>query len=64
MEYVKDQNYAASYAPSLILDEYAGYSVMIDVDPLRDGNIQKITVIIEHQGDKEVTTLEGYKVRR
>ncbi len=64
MEYVKDQVYAASYAPSPELsNEYAGYSANISVStvPARDGNIQKITVIVKHQ-DKEVTRLEGYKV--
>ncbi len=64
MEYVKDQAYAASYVPSPELsNEYAGYSANISVStvPARDGNIQKITVIVKHQ-DKEVTRLEGYKV--
>ena len=64
MEYVKNQDYAASYAPAPIPGEYDGYSVMIDVDPLRDGNVQKITVTIEHTNNKEVTTLEDYKVRQ
>lgn len=64
LENVKDQDYAVSYnASSGLLDEYPGYSANISVSAVasRDGNIQKITVTITHQG-KEVTSLEGYKV--
>jgi prepilin-type N-terminal cleavage/methylation domain-containing protein len=63
LEYVKSQTYAASYVPDIIPDEYAGYSANITVSSIasRDGNIQKVTVIIKHQ-DKEVAHLEGYKV--
>lgn len=64
MEYVKNQDFAASYVPSSTLaSEYTGYSTNITVGtvPERDGNIQKITVTVWHQG-KELTSLEGYKV--
>ncbi|MFC2021124.1 type II secretion system protein J [Chloroflexota bacterium] len=63
MEYVKDQTYAASYSPAPIPGEYAGYSANISVSAIasRDGNIQKVTVIVKHQNN-EVTRLEGYKV--
>ncbi len=63
MEYVKNQVYAASYDPAPIPDEYVGYSANITVSTIdsRDGNIQKLTVIIKHH-DAEVTRLEGYKV--
>lgn len=63
MEYVKSQAYAASYVPATIPGEYAGYSANISVSAIasRDGNIQKVTVIVKHQS-KEVTRLEGYKV--
>ena len=64
MEYVKNQPYAAAYVMSPeISNEYAGYSANISVTAItaRDGNIQKITVIVKHQ-DKEVTRLAGYKV--
>ncbi len=63
MEYVKNQAYAASYIPAPIPDEYVGYSANISVStvPSRDGNIQKVTVIVKHQ-DRELTSLEGYKV--
>ena len=63
MENVKKQDYTFSYDPAPIPDEYPGYSAVIDVDSLRNGNIQKITVTIKHH-DKEVTTLESYKVNR
>ena len=64
MEYIKNQDYAASYnSSSELTNEYIGYSANISVSsiPSRDGNIQKITVIVKHQ-DKELTRLEGYKV--
>lgn len=68
MEYIKNQAYTASigagtYAPTPIPWEYAGYSVTVSADNItsRDGNIQKIKVIVKRQ-DKEVTQLEGYKV--
>ena len=63
MENVRKQNYAFSYDPVPIPDEYASYSAVIDVDSMRNGNIQKITVTIKHKS-REVTTLEGYKVNR
>ena len=63
MENVKKQDYTFSYDPAPIPDEYAGYSTVIDVDSLRNGNIQKITVTIKHH-NREVTTLESYKVNR
>jgi hypothetical protein len=64
MEYVKQQPFNIAYSAAAIADEYVGYSVNIITDniTLRDGNIQKITVIIKHNGG-EVTRLEGYKTR-
>jgi len=63
IEYIKGQPYATTYVPPPIPPEYAGYSATVDISSItsRDGNIQKITIIIEHSG-KQVTTLEGYKV--
>ncbi len=63
MECVKDQAYAASYVPTPIPGEYSGYSANISVSNIasKDGNIQKITVKIAHQG-KEAARLESYKV--
>ena len=67
MEYVKSENYAASYTPAPIPNgkDYVGYSANITAEPLHDPDdgIQKITVKIEHN-NKVVTTLEAYKVNR
>ena len=62
LEYVKGQVYATSYTPASISPEYGSYTAMIDVEPLQDSNIQKITVTIKHN-NKAVTKLEGYKVK-
>jgi prepilin-type N-terminal cleavage/methylation domain-containing protein len=69
MEYVKLQGYLTSYSPDpASAGEYPGYTVAIYADsvPARDGNIQKIRVIVSHQGRAiimaEDSTLEGYKV--
>lgn len=62
LEYVKKLPYSATYSPAPIPSEYNGYSVTIDVTPLEDGNIQKITVTVSHQDKPGVITLEGYKV--
>lgn len=64
MEYVTGQPFATSYSPAPIGDEYAGYSADIVTANVtsRDSNIQKITVIIEHNGE-EVTRLERYRTR-
>ncbi len=63
MEYVREQPYYLSYDPAPIPDEYGGYTVLINIDPMRNGNIQKITVSILRRG-KEATSLESYKVNR
>jgi type II secretory pathway pseudopilin PulG len=65
LEFVKDQPWAAQYTPAPIPSEYNGYSTTINVENItqRDSNIQKIMVTVEHQ-NKEVVTLEGYKVNR
>ena len=66
MEYVKSQDYAASYTPASIPSgkDYVGYSANITAEPLHDADdIQKITVTIEHN-NKVVTTLETYKIDR
>ncbi len=64
MEYIKQQAYAFSYnASPTISAKYAGYSTHIDVDNMRNGHIQKITITINHRS-KDVTILESYKVRR
>ena len=70
MEYVKGidyENEATSYPAASIPQEHidAGYSATITALPLHDPDegIQEIMVIVEHN-DKEVITLEGYKVNR
>ena len=66
MEYVKNQPYSVSYSPSSdILDEYGGYEAYISATSLQDdGNIQKITITVDHQSKEGVITLENYKVHR
>lgn len=63
MEYVKNQDYSTSYDPASIPEAYRNYTANISVSAVdvRDGNIQKITVVITHHGIN-VTSLEGYKL--
>jgi prepilin-type N-terminal cleavage/methylation domain-containing protein len=63
MEYVMQKTYALSYSPAPIPANYGGYDATIDTDSFRDGNIEKITVTVEHNG-KEVSVLEAYKTNR
>ncbi len=64
MEYVRQLDYASSYEASpAIAAEYPGYSTVIDVDNMRNGNVQKITITARHHGE-DITVLESYKVRR
>ncbi len=66
LEHVKTLEYdegATQYTPEIPSDEdYSFYSATIDAEPL-DDHIQKITVTVKHT-NKEVVTLEGYKVDR
>ena len=64
MEYIQEQDYAASYTPYTIPSEYTGYSVTIAAESLpspADGNIQRIIVTVSNQGTTDYT-LQGYKV--
>jgi len=63
MEFIKKQTYAFSYDSIPIPAEYPGYSAVVTIDNLRNGNIQKITVTIRHHG-QDIETLESYKVNR
>jgi len=63
MEDIRKQDYAFSYDVTPIPTEYASYSTQIDIDNMRNGNIQKITITVRHK-NKEVTTLESYKTNR
>ena len=67
LEHVKTLDYkegATQYTPATIPsgDDYLNYSANITAGPL-DDHIQKITVTVKHS-NKEVVTLEGYKVDR
>jgi prepilin-type N-terminal cleavage/methylation domain-containing protein len=70
MEYVKQLQFRldGNYAPGPIASEYPGYSVSIasEMPPSRDGNIQKIRVVVSHNGKAIImvgnSTLEGYKM--
>jgi prepilin-type N-terminal cleavage/methylation domain-containing protein len=59
---IKKQGYESSYNIA-IPSEFAGYSADLTVESMANGNIQKLTVVIEHR-DREVLTLENYKVNR
>ncbi len=68
MEWAKSASYnATGYSPAPIPSgkDYINYSANITVEPLpgTDDNIRKITVTVKHS-DKQVFTLEGYKVNR
>lgn len=62
MEYLKSIPFDTSYVAAPVPPAYAGYSVEIVVVPLRDGNLQRLTVSVEHSGD-ELKSLTGYKSR-
>ncbi|MFH1651823.1 MAG: type II secretion system protein [Chloroflexota bacterium] len=63
MEEIKQRAYAFAYDPVPVGADYPGYSANIDVENLRNGSIQKITVTISHH-DHDITSLESYKVSR
>ncbi len=63
MENLKKQTYAPAYDAIPVPPEYPGYSAVVNVDNLRNGNIQKITVTIRHHG-RDIETLESYKTNR
>ena len=52
-----------SYEPASIPEAYNNYTANITTSMIavRDGNIQKITVVIMHHGIN-VTSLQGYKL--
>ena len=62
IEYIKRLDFGTSYTPAPIPVEYAGFTVSLNAAPLRDSNIQKLTVTVHHQGNY-VLKLEDYKVR-
>jgi prepilin-type N-terminal cleavage/methylation domain-containing protein len=62
MENFKKQGYASSYNVT-IPEEFTGYSANVTVQNIYNNNIQLITITIERR-NREVLTLEGYKVNR
>ena len=63
MENLRKQTYAFSYAPLPVPADYRGYTAVVDIDNFRNGNIQKITVAVNHH-NREVARLESYKTNR
>jgi Tfp pilus assembly protein PilV len=66
VEYIKTANYTTSYQiPGYLFADFPGYSVPnpVAASNERNGNIQRLTITVSHQGH-EVLTLESYKVDR
>jgi type II secretory pathway pseudopilin PulG len=63
VEDIRQRDYAFSYELSPPGPEYAGYSTLIDVDNMRNGNIQKLTITVRHH-NKEILNLQSYKANR
>lgn len=62
MEFVKNQGFASSYLPAPVPEEYTGYTVTVDVQSLRDSNLQKVTINVSHNGE-QTTKIESFKIR-
>lgn len=62
IENVKKQDFASSYEFT-IPDEFNGYTATINATNQRNGTIQMVNVTIHHR-DKDVLSLESYKVNR
>jgi type II secretory pathway pseudopilin PulG len=65
MQGVRKSDFALTYSPSSIPSDYSGYTVSIDAFPvtLRDENIQKIVVTVNHES-RQVFSMEDMKVNR
>jgi len=63
MEYLREQTYAFSYDTAPIPSDYPGYTAVLNVDNIRNGNLQKLDVTIRYH-NQDVETLESYKVNR
>jgi type II secretory pathway pseudopilin PulG len=59
---VKKMDYSSEYAVA-VPDEYPGYAADITAECLESADIQKLTVVIL-RGEREILTLENYKVNR
>ena len=62
MDDIKKQNYAPSYNFT-IPPEFPDYTANLTVESIGNGNIQKLSIIIDHF-NREVFTLESFKVER
>jgi prepilin-type N-terminal cleavage/methylation domain-containing protein len=62
IEYVKGLPYADSYAAALIPPGNEGYMATVSSTSLRDGNLQKITVTVDHNG-VQIISIDDYKVK-
>jgi hypothetical protein len=64
MEDIKKQSFSSSYTPTeSLLAEYPGYSIPDPQVVSLGAGIQKITITVRHH-NKDVHTLESYKVDR
>ena len=63
MEYLREQTYAFSYDTAPIPTEYPGYTAVLNVENIRNGNLQKLDITIRYH-NQDVETLESYKVNR
>ena len=63
IEYILQEPYALSYSAAPIPAAYSGYTATVTTNTMRDGNIEKITVTIYHNGNYAFK-LESYKTNR
>jgi type II secretory pathway pseudopilin PulG len=62
MDNIKKQCFHSTYTFT-VPDEFNGYSAHLTVTGMANGNIQKLTIVIEHF-NRDVLTLESLKVDR
>ena len=62
MEHVRKQPYATTYEFT-IPDDFPGYTATINATKQRNNNIQLVRVTVHHR-DRDVFSLESYKVSR
>ncbi len=64
MDTIKKTTYKASYTDDVVIpEEFTGFNATVTATGFANGNIQKISILIKHE-DKEVLTLESFKVKR
>jgi prepilin-type N-terminal cleavage/methylation domain-containing protein len=62
MDDIKKEPYQPSYN-LVVPGEFGGYSANLTVTGMANGHIQKLTIVIKRT-DRDLLTLEGYKVER